>query len=302
MNNNGLGRGLSSLIPPKQNNQNNASHEAQDLAPEEEVRIPPARSSVAAGDNVLKIEIGKIKENPLQPRSQFEDKHMDDLVASIKEHGVIQPLVVTEKDGQYELIAGERRLRASRRAGLATVPAIVREAGDREKLELALIENLQRENLNPMETAAAYRRLMDEFKLTQEEVAHQVGKSRSSVANTLRMMNLPEEIQLALIDGRITEGHAKYLLGLESRDKQMALFRKILHHNLSVKDTNKEVKKMGGTKRARIRINYADKDKEFAFREFFGAKTEIRRKGKGGQVIIDFFSEDELIGIVDKIK
>ena len=150
--------------------------------------------------------------------------------------------------------------------------------------------------------AAGYRRLMDEFNLTQEEVAKKVSKSRPSVANTLRLLNLPEEIQLALIEGKITEGHAKYLLGIEGEEKQMNLFRKIVHNNLTVKDTNTEARRMGGTKAARIQINYADKDKEFALRQFFGTKVEIKRKGKGGQIILEFFSEDELNNIISKVK
>ncbi|MFH1822768.1 MAG: ParB/RepB/Spo0J family partition protein, partial [Patescibacteria group bacterium] len=160
----------------------------------------------------------------------------------------------------------------------------------------------QRENLNPIETAMAYRKLIDDFNLTHEGVAKKVGKARPSIANTLRLLNLPEEVQEALMQGRITENHAKIIIGLDSYEKQMSLFKKIMRGNLTVTDTFEEARRMGGTKQARIKINYADKDKEFAFREFFGAKVEIKRRGKGGQVIIDFFSDDELGEIVEKVK
>ena len=285
---NSLGRGLSSLIPPKTSANNNL-----------------VKSTLVVGetkDKVLQIEVEKIKVNPFQPRKHFEDSDLNDLIESIKEYGIVQPLIVSHGVDGFELIAGERRLRAAKKINLAKVPVIVRDANQQEKLEIALIENIQREQLNPIETAAGYRRLMDEFNLIQEDVAKKVSKSRPSVANTLRLLNLPQEIQLALIENKITEGHAKYLLGIEGEEKQMNLFRKILHNNLTVKDTNAEARRMGGTKAARIQINYADKDKEFALRQFFGTKVEVKRKGKGGQIIIDFFSEEELSGIINKVK
>ena len=211
-------------------------------------------------------------------------------------------MVITKKDGEYELIAGERRLRAAKKIGLEKVPAIVRDIEDQEKLEVALVENIQREDLNSIELATAYKKLVNEFNLTQEELAKRVGKSRSAIANTLRMLNLSDEIQQALREGKIGEGHAKYLIGLPDEEKQNNLFKKILRNNLSVNDTNQEARRMGGTRQARIKINYADKDKEFIFREFFGTKVEIKRKGKGGQIIVDFFSDDELGEIADKVK
>lgn len=287
---NGLGRGLSSLIPQKN------SKTADDI------KAKPVLSSNSDKGKIIEVEIEKLTANPMQPRKRFSDYQIDELVDSIKEYGIIQPLLVTKNGDKFELIAGERRLRAAKVAGFKKVPVILRDANKREKLEVALVENIQRENLNPIDLASAYQKLMSEFNLTQEEIAKRVGKSRPSVANTLRLINLPEEIKLAIIDGKITEGHAKYLLGLESPDKQLTLFRKILHNNLSVADVDKEAKRMGGTKAARIKINYADKDKEFALREFFGSKCEIRRKGKGGQILIDFFSDEELKGIIEKVK
>jgi ParB family chromosome partitioning protein len=238
----------------------------------------------------------------MQPREKFTDTKLDELADSIKEYGIIQPLVVSYKNGEYELIAGERRLRASKQIGLKKVPIVIRNVDDLKKLEVALVENIQREDLNPIDMAHAYKRLIDNFDLSHEEAAKRVGKPRSSFSNVLRLLSLPEEVQLALINEKITEGHAKFILGLESEEKQMTLFRKILHNSLTVGDANAEAKRMGGTKAARIKINYNDKDKEFAFREFFGAKIEVKRKGKGGQIIINFFSEDELREITGKIK
>ena len=286
----GLGRGLGSLIPDK-NNIKKADSVAQ-----------AAGSSQANGSQIFDVPLDKIKANPQQPRNNFDSAPMEELVESIKEHGIIQPLIATKDGDTYELIAGERRLRASKLAGLATVPVVVRQAGEQAKLEMALIENIQRQDLNPIELAHAYRRLVDEFSLGQDAVAKRVGKSRSTVTNILRMLNLPDEIQTALIGGKITEGHAKYLLGVEGEAKQLNLFRKILRNKMTITDTDKEIKRLGGTKRARIKINYRDKDKEFAFREFFGTKVEVKRKGKGGQIIIDFYSDEELDEITEKVK
>jgi ParB family chromosome partitioning protein len=299
---NGLGRGLSSLIPPK------VKKEAAMSNGEAVVNV----SSKEDKDKVLQIDLDKINFNPMQPRKRFTDYRMEELMESIRRYGIIQPLIVSRVDGnlpsaeasegKFELIAGERRLRAAKALNLEKVPVIVRDTSEQDKLEVALVENLQREDLNPVETALAYRKLIDEFNLSQEEVAKRVGRSRPSVSNTLRVLNLPEEIQLALIEGRITEGHAKILTGLESEEKQMVLFRKMLNTGMSVNDATQEARRMGGTKQARVKINYADKDKEFAFREFFKSKVEIKRKGKGGQIIIDFYSDEELEEMTKKIK
>lgn len=304
---NGLGRGLGSLIPQKTqpNNSDNDSNEQDASSKKQAIPVTNVNSMSSVSDDkdrVLKVSIEQIQVNPYQPRKYFSDTHINELMESIREYGIIQPLIVSKAENGYELIAGERRLRASTKLGLKEVPVIVREAHEQEKLELALIENIQRENLNPIDLAHAYRRLIDEFNITQEEMAKRVSKSRPSITNTLRLLNLPDEIQVALIEGRITEGHAKYLVGLDTEAKQMTLFRKILHNKLSVQDTNNQAKAMGGTKAARIKINYEDKDKEFALREFFGAKIEIKRRGKGGQIIIDFYSDEELGEIINKVK
>jgi len=292
MANNSLGRGLSSLIPQK------VKKVATAISGEAVVSVV----SEADKDQVLQISLDRIQVNPMQPRRNFNEHQLNELIESIKQYGIIQPLIVTQKNGDYELIAGERRLRAAKILNLATVPVIIRQADEQQKLEVALVENLQREDLNAIEAALAYRKLIDEFNLNQEELAIRLGKSRPVITNTLRLLNLPEEIQAALIDGRITEGHAKTIVGLESEAKQLALFKKILLNKMTIEDAMKETRIMGGTKMARIKINYADKDKEFAFREFFGTKAEIKRKGKGGEVIIYFYSDEELGEMVEKIK
>ena len=289
---NSLGRGLSSLIPQKVNK--------VATAPSGEAVVSVVSESDK--DRVLQISPAKIGANPRQPRRNFNEHELRELAESIKRYGMIQPLVVTQTGAGYELIAGERRLRAAKILGLASVPAIVRQADEQQQLELALVENLQREDLNAIEAALAYRKLIDEFNLSQDELAARLGKSRPVITNTLRFLNLPEEIQAALIDGRINEGHAKLIAGLENENKQLALYKKILLNKLTVDETYKETKAMGGTKMARIKINYADKDKEFAFRQFFGTKAEIKRKGRGGEVVLYFYSDEELGEMVNKVK
>ncbi len=280
---NGLGRGLGSLIPQS----NTQIH-----APIDTSAIPDAQ--------VQKISPDLIKANPRQPRSNFNDPALAELIQSIREYGIIQPLVVTRVADGYELIAGERRLRAARQMGLKEVPIVVRETQDQEKLGLALIENIQREDLNPVELAIAYKQLAEEFNLNQDALAKKLGKSRPSVTNTMRILNLPGEIQLALINGEISEGHAKILVGLDSEEKQFELFQRIRTRRLTVDDTLMEARRMGGTKQSKIKIDYADKDKELRLRQFFGAKTEIKRGKKGGQVVIHFFNDEELNEIIRK--
>lgn len=289
---NSLGRGLSSLIPQKV--------KKVVTSPWGEAVIEVVSESDK--DKVLQLSPEKITVNPMQPRKNFSEYQLNELRESIKQYGIIQPLIVTQKNGQYELIAGERRLRAAKILNLSTVPAIIRQADEQQKLEVALVENLQREGLNSIETAIAYRKLIDEFNLSQEELSIRLGKSRPVITNTLRFLNLPEEIQQALIEGKISEGHAKIIVGLENEVKQFALYKKILLNKMTVDDAIKQTRVMGGTKQARIKINYADKDKEFAFRQFFGTKAEIKRKGKGGEVIIYFYSDEELGEMVEKIK
>ncbi len=288
-----LGRGLGSLIPKKTMTYGQNPFKSE-IAEEETVVLHD-------GDRILKVSPDRIAINPQQPRTYFADAALNDLAESIKEHGIISPLIVTKKGSDYELIAGERRLRSAKLIGLKEVPVIVREERDQKKLEIALIENLQREDLNPLETARAYQRLIDEFNITQEEAAKKVGKARSSVANALRLLALPSVIQEALALGKITEAHAKYLLGLDGEAKQVNMLKKILRQNMTVAETDKEIKRLGGTKAAKTK-DYFDRAREEELAELLATKVEIKRQGKGGKLVIDFYAEEELNEIIKKIK
>ncbi len=285
----GLGRGLSSLIPKK------TVSSGQRLPADEDVVV------LQDGDRVLRINPDRIVINPHQPRTHFNESALDDLAESIREHGIIQPLVVTRKDSGFELIAGERRLRAARKIGLKEVPILVRAEEEQKKLELALIENLQREDLNPLESARAYKRLIDEFSITQEEAAKRLGKARSSIANSLRLLLLPTAAQDALAAGKITEAHAKYLLSLNDETKQLNMLKKIMRQNLTVAQTDREIRRIGGTKAAKTK-DYFDRAREEDLAEKLSTKVEIKRRGSGGQLIIDFYSEEELNEILKKMK
>lgn len=288
----GLGRGLGSLIPKKTVTYGQNPFKSDSI---EETLV------LSDFDRVLQIETEKISVNPQQPRTDFNEAALNDLAESIREHGIISPLIVTKKGNSFELIAGERRLRAAKLISLEKVPVIIREEGEQKKLELALIENLQRQNLNPLESASAYRRLMDEFGLTQEEAAAKLGKARSSVANSLRLLTLPIEIQEALAGGRISEAHAKYLLGLEGETRQINMLKKILRNNLSVLETSREITRIGGTKSAKVK-NLSDKTKEEDLSSYLNTKVELKRSRRGGQIVISFFADEELSDILKKIK
>lgn len=277
-----LGRGLGSLIPLKQ-------------TLTEQV-IPEARQEVRD------IAVGDIRENPRQPRAHFSSSELEDLIASIQEHGIIQPLVVTRDGRGYELIAGERRLRAARTLGLKTVPTIVRDASEQQKLELALIENIQRQDLNAVEEAVAYRALIDEFNLTQEQVAKRVGKGRSNVANILRLLDLPETILLALRDGRITKSHGRTLLAEEDSAKQMTLFKQMLKGNVSVHEAEARVhpKKPSGKTAAKKDPNLVAHEKKL--REVLGTKVDITESGGKGKISIAFYSREELLDLLDRLE
>ncbi|MEK7511556.1 MAG: ParB/RepB/Spo0J family partition protein [Patescibacteria group bacterium] len=285
----GLGRGLGSLIPKK------IPHNI----------ISEQNREIIMGDDsnqVLQVSVDSVEANPHQPRKVFDHEDLETLIESIKVHGIIQPLIVTKIDNGYQLIAGERRLRAAKILGLATVPVLVREADEQEKMELALIENVQRKNLNPIEKAVAYQRLIDEFNLSQEEAGQKLGISRSVVGNTIRFLELPEKVQEALGSGAITEGHAKIISGLEGVDKQLEFLNKILQHNFTVRDAAVEMQK---TTRRRV-VNRSIKDpmleeKEDILRSRLNTKVLIKKKGGAGQIIVDFYSDEELEAIIGQM-
>lgn len=264
--------------------------------------------SGVAPENASEAAISAIVPNPRQPRRQFDDRALQDLAASIKEHGIIQPLLVRPaSEGKYELIAGERRLRASKLAGLKTVPITVRSTTNQVSLELALIENIQREDINAMECARAYRQLIDEFDLTQEQVAQKVGKSRVAITNTLRLMKLPTRIQAAVNGGEISEAHARALLGFESDAHMLAVFDQVLEKGLTVKDVEQRAKtvtrptKKGGSAKSAPLIESDPNNAalEEALSTFFGASTKIKKGEIGGELSIQFYSDDDLDRILD---
>lgn len=286
-----LGKGLSSLIPTKINKFNQADVETNKPQP--------------AGDIVLQVDVNNIIPNPEQPRKTFNQETLKELADSIKDKGILLPLVATDLgNGQYELIAGERRLQAAKLAGLKTVPVIVKIVKNhQEKFELALIENIQRHDLNPMERAQSFKKLQEEFNLTQEQVAARLGKKRASVANTLRLLDLPEEIQQALRQERISEGHARTILALKDPQKQKILFDAVLKDRLSVRETEEAVKKIKVRLHSRVvgSIDPETKDLENRLIELLGTKVSVKKNGKKGKILIEFYSEEELSNIIDKI-
>jgi ParB family chromosome partitioning protein len=284
----GLGRGLDSLIPQKPKKSGAGKGGVMDVTTEEE------------RENIAEIDINKVKARPSQPRKEFADNAMQELIASVRRYGIIQPLIVTGADNNYELIAGERRLRAAKEAGLKKVPVVIRDYDQQRQLEVALIENLQREDLTPIETAVAYRKLIADFNMSVQDVADSVGKSRPSVSNMMRLLDLPEEIQDAILKGKLHETNALWIAGLDTEAKQMEIFRKIVHGNITHNQVKEEVKKMGGTKQARIKQDPKDGEREERLREAVGTKVKLTRKKKGGTITIDFYSDEELDGIIDK--
>ena len=243
--------------------------------------------------------VDEISPNRMQPRSFFNDDKLEELVASIKEHGILQPVVVQKADSGYELIVGERRWRASKKLGLKKIPAVIREVSDEQSLEIAIIENIHRQDLNPIEEAEAYARLCKEFALTQEMVADKVGKSRTAVANTLRLLKLSGSVKEDLVSGKISMGHARALLALENTQKMEALRKEIVKHNLTVRQTENKVNKLkidSGRNSvhtgAQKDIFIKDLEKDLARR--LGTKVEISPKKNGGKLVVIYYSDDDL--------
>jgi len=254
--------------------------------------------SVAVVGSVTEILISEIVANPEQPRVSFGHQELEELTQSIREHGILQPLAVSPKDGGgYEIIAGERRFRAAKMAGLAAVPVVVRKTGGEEKLVLALIENIQREDLNPIEEARAYGRLTSEFGLTQEEVAKKVGKARSTVANILRLLDLPEEIRRAVESGVVSAGSARALIGLADDDERMRLFRKLVAGRMTTREAEAGARNAAGKSRRDPSASAVEED----LRAKFGTKVSVTKKQGKGKIAMSFYSEEEYKGLVEKL-
>lgn len=262
-----------------------------------------AGAADTGGERVQKVPLGEVVPSPLQPRSNFPAENLAELVESVREKGIIQPLIVRRVDGRFELIAGERRWRAAGQAGLAQVPVIVRDATDLEVLEWALIENLQREDLNPIEEARAYKRMVDEFALKQEEIARKVSKSRAAVANTIRLLELDDELQGHLVQGRLTTGHAKALLSLRSDEEQRLIAGLVLRKALSVRATeqlvNDHLTKNGAERKGRAKHRAREtpaavRHLENRLQQHFSTRVEIRHGEKKGHIVIEYYGSDDL--------
>lgn len=280
----GLGKGLDALIPGGKPS------------------VPPASGGHGG---VQQVPVEAIKRNPRQPRVHFKEDELNDLAASIREHGVIQPLIVSPKgDGTFILIAGERRWQASQRAGLTKVPVVTRQANNQELLELALIENVQRADLNPMEEAEAYHQLAEDFGLSHEMIAKRVGKSRVAVTNTMRLTNLADAVKQALVDNKITEGHARALLGLSTQKAQTSALQTIINLSLSVRQAEELIRKLTGVKPVKVKkatVNADVLDVEKRLQRSLGTKVALKHGKKGGTVTIYYYSDEELDALIKKM-
>lgn len=269
----GLGKGLRALIPDETN---------------------------VMKEQVTEISIDLIQPNPYQPRRQFDEDKLEELVESIRQHGVLQPLVVRPLEGGYQLIVGERRWRAARRAGLSMVPVVIRDVDEIEMMELALIENLQREDLTPIEEAQAFHRLINEFGLTQEELAEVVGRSRSGIANTLRLLNLPEDVQDNVSRGTLSMGHARALLALNNSEQQIEAAELVVKRGLSVRQTEELVRRLVAREKsaaqevAAMALDPILQDIEDRLRRTLGTRVRISPGEKRGKIVIDYYSKDDL--------
>ena len=295
----GLGKGLDSLIQ--------SSTSRPKAAPKTEVKekiIEKVVEKVVEKPVEQKIKLSLIEPNREQPRKKFDEEALQELSDSIKQYGIIQPLVVKKNADYYEIIAGERRWRAAKMAGLKEVPVIIKEYTDQEIVVISLIENIQRENLNPIEEAIAYKRLLDEFHLKQEEVAKRVAKSRTTVTNSLRLLKLDEKVQQMVIEEKLTSGHVRALLAIEDKNAQYNIAKKVYDEKLNVRDTEKLVKLVLSPKAPKVKKKLTHEeiyhDMEERMKEIFGSKVSIQRKSEHkGKIEIEYYSDEELERILD---
>ena len=288
-----LGRGLSALLKD----------------PTNDIKSVDDKNADKVVGNIVELDITSIEINPFQPRTNFNEETLNELAISIRELGVIQPITVRKLDfNKYQLISGERRLRASKIVGLETVPAYIRIANDQESLEMALVENIQRHDLDPIEIALSYQRLIDEINLTQEQMSERVGKKRSTIANYLRLLKLDPIIQTGIRDGFISMGHGRALINIEDNDIQSDIYHKIITENLSVRDTEALVKKhqeslLPKTKKTKSDSFQVKEEQKKTFADYFGAKVDIKATGSGkGKITIPFHSEEDFERILKLIK
>ncbi len=290
----GLGKGLDSLIPV-------GSSEGKT-----KIGINSAPAAEEKPDKMVKITM--VEPNRDQPRHKFDEAALNELADSIKQYGIISPIIVQDRKDHYEIIAGERRWRAAKIAGLKEIPVIIKNFTEQEIVEISLIENIQRENLNPIEEALAYKRLLTEFNLKQEEVAERVSKSRTAVTNSMRLLKLADEVQQMIIDEKITTGHARALITIEDTEKQIEIAKKVVDEKLSVRDIEKLVKDLNKPKKEKkaakqIKNEFIYQDIEEKLKQSFGTKVSVTAKEDGsGKIEIDFYSSDDLDRILDLLK
>jgi ParB family transcriptional regulator, chromosome partitioning protein len=293
---NALGRGLSALL--------------SDTPVEEKLEVDVASPAKNINGSVNEISIDEIETNPFQPRQHFDQDALNELADSIKVHGIIQPITVRRLNrNQYQLISGERRFQASRLAGLKSIPAYVRSANDQQMLEMALIENIQRENLNPIEISLSYQRLISECNLKQEELGERVGKNRSTVTNYLRLLKLPPDIQIALRDNKISMGHARAIINVDSADSQLYIFKKTLSEDLSVRKVEELARELmtRNQNETKVKTDSTSASKEITHLQsrlssHFGTKVSVKSDGKKGDIRIPFLSIEDLNRILDILK
>ena len=281
----GLGKGLGAILTDK--------YDSQAL-------------EYSDNSSVIELKIVDVEPNKDQPRKEFDKEKLDELADSISKHGVIQPIIVTKKGETYQIVAGERRWRASKQAGLKKIPAIIRDYDEIKVMEVALIENLQREDLNPVEEALGYKSLMDNFSLTQDKISERVGKSRSAVANSLRLLNLPEKVLKMLEKGKISTGHAKVILSVSNKNEQIQIAEIVAEKQMTVRETESFIKNKSKTKKTSTKmsaeVKMAIKEMENSFSKYFGTKVKIKETNGKGKIEIAYYSHEEFERIMEILK
>lgn len=300
----GLGRGIDLLIPS-----GNVELSQMNIAKKNKVENTEEVNKKSSNTkDILYVDINQIEPNRNQPRKKFDEDSIDELTDSIKQYGILQPLVVKKKDQYYEIVAGERRWRASKKAGLKEVPVIIKQYDESEALKISLIENLQREDLNPIEEAKAYQILQEEYNLKQEEIAISVSKSRAAITNTMRLLKLNEDVQKMIMEGIISSGHGRTLLALEDKNLQYEVAVRILDHNMSVRETEKYIKKIINIEKIEKKQEEPEDNEMIHFfetrmKDILGSKVQIKeRKNNKGKIEIEYYSHDELERIIDLIQ
>ena len=284
----GLGKGLGAILSDKYDSQ------ALDIVPNSD------------DSQIVELKIVDVETNKDQPRKEFDKEKLDELADSISKHGVIQPIIVTKQGSIYQIVAGERRWRASKQAGLKKIPAIIRNYDEIKIMEVALIENLQRENLNPVEEALGYKSLMETFSLTQDKISERVGKSRSAIANSLRLLNLPDKVLSMLEKGEISTGHAKVILSISNKNEQIQVAELIFERKMSVRETENYIKNKSKTKKSGTSVSsevkMAIKEMENAFSKYLGTKVKIKDSNGKGKIEIAYYSHDEFERLMELLK